>query len=171
MRPRALPAQLLVVTALAVAGCAEPTSPQQSDLAARQSPASREAIARAGAVPLRLETSPELRLDAPARAVLERDARRFAATLTAWLYGDRRRLDVEPLRPTTRGELAAGAPFIPADQRGTSAAQVARIEIALQTPTTGIVAVVIADGRTSYRLPATFERHGHGWRIVHLNTH
>jgi hypothetical protein len=171
MRPGALPTRVLLVTALVIAGCAEPAAPQQSDLAARQSPASREASARAGAVPLRLEAGPGLRLDAPARAALERGARRFAATLTAWLYGDRRRVDVEPLRPTTRGELAAHAPFIPADQRGTGAGQVAGIEIALQTPTTGIVAVMISDGRTSYRLAATFERHGTGWRIVHLNTH
>ena len=171
MRPTAVATRLLIVTALAVAGCAETDTRAPSVPPAQQSDASRDGRTSVGDVPLGLEISPEIEPDGRALAALKRDARRFAASLTVWLYGDRGRLEVEALAPETRQQLAEQPPFIPVDQRGTGAGHVARVDVALQTPTTGVVAVTIADSRTSYRVPATFERHGHGWRVVHLNTH
>jgi hypothetical protein len=34
-----------------------------------------------------------------------------------------------------------------------------------------VLAVTIRDSRTSYPIPASFERRAGRWQIVHLNTH
>ena len=100
-----------------------------------------------------------------------RAAQEFAVSLTRWLYGDRKRLEVEPLAPAAGRELAGSPPYIPPDQRGTGEGRVQLLELALQTERSGIVTVTINDLRTSYRIPAALELRGGRWQIVHLNNH
>jgi hypothetical protein len=121
--------------------------------------------------PVRLVATPGLNLGQTRRAEAVRAAQHFAASLTRWLYGDRERLDVEPLTAATRRELASAPPCIPPDQRGTDEGRVQLLELALQTERSGVVAVTINDLRTSYRIPAALELRSGRWQIVHLNTH
>jgi hypothetical protein len=97
-------------------------------------------------------------------------ARRFAVTLAAWLYGDRREIDVEPTRPGLRRQLATAPPYVPSDQIGTGDGQAALVEIHTQTPRSGVLIVTIFDRRTSYRIPATIEMRAGRWQIVRLNS-
>jgi hypothetical protein len=121
--------------------------------------------------PIRLSATPGLKLGRSRRAEALRTAQEFAVSLTRWLYGDRKRLEVEPLAPAAGRELAASPPYIPPDQRGTGEGRVQLLELALQTERSGIVTVTINDPRTSYRIPAALEQRGGSWQIVHLNTH
>jgi len=120
---------------------------------------------------VRLEATRGIELEPAAEAELEAAAQRFAVSLTRWLYGERGRLDVEPLAAPARRELESSPPYIPADQQGTGQGRVQALEVALQTPRSGIVTVTINDLRTSYRIPAGFEDRDGRWQIVHLNTH
>jgi hypothetical protein len=121
--------------------------------------------------PVRLVASPGLNLGRTQRAKAARAAEDFAVSLTRWLYGDRERLDVEPVAAAVRRELADTPPYIPPDQRGTDEGRVQLVELALQTERSGIVAVTINDLRTSYRIPAAIELRNGRWQIVQLNTH
>jgi hypothetical protein len=120
---------------------------------------------------VRLVASPGLNLGRTQRAKAARAAEELAVSLTRWLYGDRKRLEVEPLAPAAGRELAASPPYIPLDQRGTGEGRVQLLELALQTERSGIVTVTINDLRTSYRIPATLEQRGGRWQIVQLNSH
>lgn len=120
--------------------------------------------------PVRLQVAPGVRLTGTARAQLEAAARRFGLSLTRWLYGERKGLDVGPLASSAGRELAASPPYIPGDQRGTDQGRVQRLEVGLQTTRSGIVTVTINDLRTSYRIPAGFELRGGRWQIVHFNS-
>jgi hypothetical protein len=120
---------------------------------------------------VRLAATPGLKLGQSRRAGAMRAAQQFAVSLTRWLYGNRRRLEVDPLALAARRELASSPPYIPPDQRGTGEGQVRLLELALQTERSGIVTVTINDLRTSYRIPAALEQRGGFWQIVHLNTH
>jgi hypothetical protein len=121
--------------------------------------------------PARLATTPGLKLGPARRADAIRAARDFAVGVTRWLYGERERLDVEPLTPTARREMASAPPYIPPDQRGTGEGRVQLLELALQTKRSGVVTVTINDLRSSYRVPAWLELRGGRWQIVHLNIH
>jgi hypothetical protein len=119
----------------------------------------------------RLATRPGLKLGSARRADCIRAAQDFAVGVTRWLYGERERLDVGPLTPAARRELASAPPYIPPDQRGTGEGRVHLLELALQTERSGVVTVTINDVRTSYRVPAALELRDGRWQIVHLNTH
>jgi hypothetical protein len=121
--------------------------------------------------PVRLAATAGLRLVPTRRAEAVHAAQGFAVSLTRWLYGDRERLDVEPLTAAVRRELASSPPYIPPNQRGTGEGRVQRLELAPQTERSGIVTVTVNDLRTSYRIPAALELRGGRWQIVHLNTH
>jgi hypothetical protein len=121
--------------------------------------------------PVRLAATPGLQLGQTWRAEAERAVQRFAVSLTRWLYGERGRLEVEPVTAAVLHELAGSPPHIPSDQRGTGEGRVQLLELALQTKRSGIVTVTINDLRTSYRIPAALELRGGRWQIVHLNTH
>jgi hypothetical protein len=112
-----------------------------------------------------------VQLGSAQQVALNRAAHGFATSLTRWLYGPRLSLDVEPVALRLRRELAHTPPYIPSDQRGTQDGQAHHVEVALQTPTSGVLTVTIADSRTSYRIPASFERRNGRWQIVHLHTH
>jgi hypothetical protein len=120
---------------------------------------------------VRLATTPGLKLGPARRADAIRAAQDFAVGVTRWLYGEREPLDVEPLTPAARHELASAPPYIPPNQRGTGEGRVQLLELALQTERSGVVTVTINDLRTSYRVPAALELRGGRWQIVHLNTH
>jgi hypothetical protein len=120
---------------------------------------------------MRLEQAPGVELSSAQQLALSGAARRFATRLTRWLYGPRLSLDVEPVALRMRRELAHTAPYIPSDQRGTHDGQPYQVDVSLQTPTSGVLTVTVADSRTSYRIPASFERRDGRWQIVHLHTH
>jgi hypothetical protein len=130
-------------------------------------PSQHEAARR----PVRLTAAPGLDLSTARQADAVRAAQDFAVSLTRWLYGDRKRLDVEPVTAAVRHELGSSPPYIPADQRGTGQGRVQLLELAQQTEPSGVVTVTINDLRASYRIPAALELRGGRWQIVHLNTH
>jgi hypothetical protein len=177
------PALLAVAGALAASGgCADtgasdgsadrvgPTAPARTNNAQTTSATGRAQL-RVGRPAVRLVTRAGLKL-APARqADAVRAAQDFAVSLTRWLYGDRKRLDVEPVTAAVRHELGSSPPYIPADQRGTGEGRVQLLELAQQTELSGVVTVTINDLRASYRIPAALELRGGRWQIVPLNTH
>ena len=130
----------------------------------------REGARRAGP-PVRMELGAGARLDRDAQAELADAARRFAVNLMSWLYGDRRRLDVEPIAAELRRELAAAPPYIPPDQRGSGEGQAVAVQVSVQTFRSGVLVVTVRDSRTSYPIPAGFELRAGRWQVVHLNTH
>jgi hypothetical protein len=130
-------------------------------------PSQREAARRL----VRLTTAPGMNLSSARQADAIRGAEGFGVSLTRWLYGDRKRLDVEPVTVAARSELASAPPYIPLDQRGTGEGRVQLLELALQTGRSGIVTVTIKDVRTTYRISAALELRGGRWQIVHVNTH
>ena len=175
-------AVLLAILALGGGlGCAAGEQPSSrepdrpGEQSAERAPAPRWAPARpaspAPAPSVRLVATPGLRVARDERAALEAAARRFGLTLTRWLYGPRRRLDVAPLAPEVRQHLASDPPYIPDDQRASGEGHMQGIEVALQTTTSGVVTVVVTDLRTSYRVPANFERRDGSWQIVELRSH
>ncbi|MGI8944763.1 MAG: hypothetical protein ACR2GL_00805 [Thermoleophilaceae bacterium] len=120
---------------------------------------------------MRIEVAGGLRLDRRARAGLAVAARRFATTLAGWLYGERRRVDVEPIVPGLRRELARTPPYVPEGQIGSREGEATRVAVFVQTPRSGVLVVAIGDARTTYQVPAGFERRSGRWQVVHLNTH
>jgi hypothetical protein len=120
---------------------------------------------------VRLAVTPGLDLSTARQGDAIRAAQEFGVSLTRWLYGERDHVDVAPLTPAARRELASAPPYIPPDQRGTGEGRVQLLELALQTERSGIVTVTINDLRTSYWIPAAIELRGRCWQIVHLNTH
>jgi hypothetical protein len=169
---RPIPLLVALAIALAVAACDQPGEPDaQAPQASPQGQSSAAGPDRAPGQPVRLEHAPGVQLSSAQQVGLSRAARRFATSLTRWLYGPRRSLDVEPVAVRVRRELAHAPPYIPSDQRGTNDALAHHVDVALQTPTSGVLTVTVADSRTSYRIPASFERRNGRWQIVHLHTH
>jgi hypothetical protein len=168
--PHPRPVHLLVALAIApaVAGCDQPGQP---DAHAPQGQNSLAGTDRAPGQPVRLEQAPGVQLSSAQQVALGRAARRFSTSLTRWLYGPRLSLDVEPVAVRVRRELAHVPPYIPPDQRGTHDGHAHHVDVALQTVTSGVLTVTVADSRTSYRIPASFERRNGRWQIVHLHTH
>lgn len=104
------------------------------------------------------------------RAVMA--ARRFAVSLTAWLYGDRGRLEVEPVTERLSREIGRDPPAdIPADQRRSGEGRIRSIALALQTATSGALVVTVNDLRTDITLFAQIERVGGRWLITAFNDH
>ena len=169
---RPIPLLVALAFALAVAACDQPGEPDaQAPQASPQGQSSPAGTDRAPGQPVRLEHAPGVQLSSAQQVGVSRAARRFATSLTRWLYGPRRSLDVEPVAVRVRRELAHAPPYIPSDQRGTNYGLAHHVGFALQTPTSGVLTVTVADSRTSYRIPASFERRTGRWLIVHLHTH
>jgi hypothetical protein len=126
---------------------------------------------RAAGPRVRMELTAGALLGRSAQAELAAAARRFAVTLVGWLYGDRREINVEPIALLLRRELANAAPYVPRDQIGSGDGQAMRVQVFIQTSRSGVLVVTIRDRRTSYPIPASFERRVGRWRVVHLNTH
>jgi len=123
-------------------------------------------------VPIRFAATPGLQVAKGQRVQLEQAVRRFGLSLTRWLYAPRReRVRVEAIGPAVRRELASSSPYIPADQRGSQEGRVQGLEVALQSSASGVVTVVINDLRTSYRIPANFERRAGRWQVIELRNH
>jgi hypothetical protein len=110
-------------------------------------------------------------LDHAARAELVDATRRFAVTFARWLYGDRREVTVEGIAPDLVEDLASAPPYLPAEQIGSEAGRAVQIQVFMQTERSGVLVVSIRDARTSYPVPARFERRAGRWQIVHLNNH
>jgi hypothetical protein len=147
-----------------------PAAPARTNNAPTTSATGRAQL-QVGRPPVRLATTPGLKLGPARQADAVRAAQDFAVSLTRWLYGDRKRLDVEPLAAAVRRELGSSPPYIPADQRGTGEGRVQLLELAQQTELSGVVTVTINDLRAGYRISAALELRGGHWQIVHLNTH
>lgn len=160
------------VTALAAAPGCDRDQPQtrQSEegveTEARERTPSPHSVIRLG-----WAQAPAVAPDSGRRAEVEEMATRFGRGLVGWLYGNRNLVSVPKTTTALRRELAESPPFIPHDQLGTGEGRPVSIEIALQTNRSGVVTVVVADGRTSYRLPASFERRRGRWSVTHLNDH
>ena len=172
--PHPRPVSLLVALAIApaVAACDQRGQPDtQAPQAAAQGQDPAAGAGRAPWQPVRLERAPGVQLGSAQQVALSRAARRFATSLTRWLYGPRLSLDVKPVAIRVRRELAHTPPYIPSDQRGTHDGHAHHVDVALQTPTSGVLTVTVADSRTTYRIPASFERRNGRWQIVHLHTH
>jgi hypothetical protein len=170
--PRLAPLLVALALAPAVAACDQRGQPDT--MAPQPSAEGQSSAARADrgpSQPVRLEQAPGVQLSSAQHVALSRAARRFATSLTRWLYGPRLSLDVEPVALRLRRELANTPPYIPSHQRGTYDGQAHHVDVALQTPTSGVLSVTVADSRTSYRIPASFERRNGRWQIVHLHTH
>jgi hypothetical protein len=171
---------LLLAAALAAAGgCAsgqedqqraDRPRPDQPDRTRTHSGADGQSTTKAQApnLPVRFAATPGLAVSPAAKAQLLASAKRFAVSLTRWLYGDRDSLTVAGVTATVRRRLDTAPPFIPDDQRNTSQGRMQMLEVALQAARSGIVTVTINDLRTSYRVPANFERRGGRWLIVSL---
>jgi hypothetical protein len=176
-------ALLVVAAALAASGgCADTgasdrsaerrgaAAPARTDSGQTTSGTGRAQL-QVGRPPVRLATTPGQKLGPARQADAIRAAQDFAVSLTRWLYGERERLDVEPVTAAVRHELASSPPYIPPDQRGTGEGRVQLLELAQQSGRSGIVTVTINDLRTRYRIPAALELRGGRGQIVHLNTH
>ena len=168
---------LLLASALVgAAGCATGQEDQQRadrpgpDRTRTHSGAGRQSTSKAPTpnLPVRFVATPGIAVSPAAKAQLLASAKRFAVSLTRWLYGDRDRLTVAGVSARVRRGLHTQPPFIPDDQRNTGQGRVQTLEVALQTARSGIVTVTINDLRTSYRVPAGFERRGGRWLIVNL---
>jgi len=123
-------------------------------------------------------TGPQVRIELPrgawlassSRTQLAGAARQFATSLTCWLYGDRREIDVQPIGPEVRRQLTNAPPYVPPDQIGSSDGQAIDVRVFVQARRSGVLVVAIRDSRTTYTIAASFElRRGH-WEVVHLNT-
>jgi hypothetical protein len=121
--------------------------------------------------PVQMQLTAGLRLEPSTKAELASAARRFATSLADWLYGERRKADVEPTAPELRRELTSAPPYIPRDQIGSGEGKAVRVHVFAQTARSGVLVVTIRDSRTSYAIPAGFELRAGGWQVVHLNTH
>lgn len=114
-----------------------------------------------------LQVTPGLRTSASAISGAIASARRFALSLTAWLYGDRRRLRIEPLTADAARAVRREPPAsIPLDQRGIGQGRAEIVELALQTATSGVVTVTVNDLRVDLRIPADIRYIGGQWLIA-----
>lgn len=127
--------------------------------------------ARPAGPPVRMELAGSARLDRSAQTGLASSVRRFATTLVAWLYGDRREVDVEPVTARLTRELATAPPYIPPDQIGSVDGRALAVQVYVQTSRSGVLVVTVRDSRASYPIPASFELRASRWQVVHLNTH
>lgn len=119
----------------------------------------------------RIELAGIAPLDRSSEAELIAAARRFAISFVGWLYGRRREVDVAPITPELRTDLANAPPYVPAPQIGSGDGRAVRVQVFLQTARSGVLVVSIRDLRTRYPLPALFERRAGRWQVVRLNTH
>lgn len=175
-RPTRCVPVVLALAVIGLAGCDQAPSREAEQHSAQPNRPATEAERTARPVvaaqpPIRFERAAGVQLTDERQLELATAARRFAASLIRWLYGSRRFLDVKPVAANVRRELAHTPPYIPADQRGTHDGQPLRVDVVLQTDTSGVLAVTVADSRTRYRIPASFEHRGGRWQIVHLHTH
>ena len=168
----------LAAVGVAVTGCAQGEEGRESRAAERAPTAERQQAVPAGrprdqgAGPsLRMELAAGVRLDPSAQAELAEAARRFATTLAGWLYGDRREIDVEPIAWQLRRELASALPYVPPEQVGSGDGRAVQAQVFLQTSRSGVLVVTMRDSRTSYPIPASFERRAGRWQVIHLSTH
>jgi hypothetical protein len=118
---------------------------------------------------VRMEVAAGARLDTSERAQLASAARRFATSLAAWLYGDRDGVGVESIAPELRQGLENAPPYVPPDQIGSGNGLAVQVQVWVQTARSGVLAVTIRDSRTTYQVPASFERRAGRWQVVHLN--
>jgi hypothetical protein len=170
--PRLAPLLVALALAPAVAACDQRGQPDtQAPPASAQRQSSAAGADLAHRQPVQVEQAPGINISSAQQLALNRAARRFAISITRWLYGPRLSLEVEPVALRLRRELAHTPPYIPSHQRGTYDGQAHHVDVALQTPTSGVLTVTVADSRTSYRIPASFERRNGRWQIVHLHTH
>ncbi|MDQ3710290.1 MAG: hypothetical protein M3387_13475 [Actinomycetota bacterium] len=140
--------------------------------AAPGSPAPQsEGLIPTGAVPpVAVEVAPGVAVATPVRTAAVEATERFAATLTRWLYGDRQRLEVQPVTAQLQRQIDRRPPaYIPADQRNTDQGRIRDISLAIQTPTSGVVAVTVNDLRTDIYLFAQIELRDGRWVIVRFN--
>jgi hypothetical protein len=121
--------------------------------------------------PLAVELVAGELLERTARIELAVAARRFAITLAAWLYSDRRRMLVAPVVSEVREQLASEPPYVPRRQIGSGDGRAVRVQVFVQTRITAMLVVTVRDSRAIYPFPAVIERRARRWRIVRLNTH
>ena len=126
---------------------------------------------RGAGPPVRIQIAEDLRFEPSVQAELADAARRFATTIAGRLYGPRRAIDVEPVAPELRRELARAPPYVPEGQIGSGEGEAVRVEVFAQTARSGVLAVVLRDSRTNYPIRASFERRAGRWLIAHLNRH
>jgi hypothetical protein len=178
-RPLRLPAIAAAVafamTALAC-GIGASDDRRRGDPAAQRAPnAERQpAVARpatGAGLDVSMEAAADAGLDGSAQLELAVAARRFATTLVDWLYGERRTVDVAPITPAVRRELATAPPYVPDSQIGSGEGRATHVRVYLQTARSGVLVVAIRDARTDYPVAAGFELRAGDWRIVHLNSH
>lgn len=193
---RTAPLAILATVALALvaAGCgqgataaregaqparpAQRTAPAQSTESAPSEPGARRlqaprsdgVIPTGKAPPVAVEIASGVQVATPVRTAAVKASERFAVTLTRWLYGDRRRLEVEPITGQLAREIDRDPPaFIPDDQRNTDQGRIRDISLAIQTPRSGVVAVTVNDLRTDIYLFAQIELRDGRWVIVRFN--
>lgn len=171
-------ATLALAAGLGLAACSQDKEGRASGTAEsaptveRQQAAPADLKVAAGPGPrVRMELAAGARIDSADQAELAVSARGFAISLADWLYGDQLEFDVEPLAPQMRRKLASAPPYVPSDQIGSGDGQAVEVQVSVQTPRSGVLVVTIRDSRTSYPIPASFERRAGRWQIVHLNTH
>ncbi len=117
-----------------------------------------------------MEIAPGIQVATPVRDAAIEATERFAVTLTRWLYGDRGRLEVEPVTAELARELERDPPAsIPDDQRNTDQGRIRDISLAIQTERSGVVAVTVNDLRTDIHLFAQIELREGRWVIVRFN--
>ncbi len=189
-RSRTVALVVLVAVALAavVAGCdqdtaetreaAQRTTPAQSTETAPPAPGAQGSPAPqsgglipTGAVPpVAVEVAPGVQVATPLRTAALDATERFAVTLTRWLYGDRQRLEVEPVTAELAREIDRDPPAsIPDDQRNTDQGRIRDISLTIQTERSGVVAVTVNDLRTDIYLFAQIELRDGRWVIVRFN--
>ena len=194
IRTAPLPILAAVAMALVAAGCdqsttaareaAQPTTPTQrtapaqstetapSEPGARGShaPQSGGLIPTGKTPPVAVEIAPGVQVATPVRTAAVGATERFAVTLTRWLYGDRRRLEVEPITAQLAREIDRDPPAsIPDDQRNTDQGRIRDISLAIQTPRSGVIAVTVNDLRTDIYSFAQIELRDGRWVIVRFN--
>jgi hypothetical protein len=117
-----------------------------------------------------VEVAPGVEVATAVRTAAVEATERFAVSLTRWLYGDRQRLEVEPVTPELAREIDRDPPAsIPADQRNTDQGRIRDISLAIQTERSGVVAVTVNDLRTDIYLFAQIELRDGRWVIVRFN--
>ncbi|MCP9491808.1 MAG: hypothetical protein MSC31_18325 [Solirubrobacteraceae bacterium MAG38_C4-C5] len=188
-RVRAVPLGVLLVIALVpvVAGCDQGTADSreaaQRTTSAQGTPTAppdrgvRESVPESGGLipsgalpPVAVEVAPGVQVVTPVRTAAVEATERFAVTLTRWLYGDRRRLEVEPVTPELAREIDRDPPAsIPRDQRNTDQGRIRDISLAIQTERSGVVAVTVNDLRTDIHLFAQVELRDGRWVVVRFN--
>lgn len=183
------PLVVLVVVALApvVAGCeqgtantreaAQRTTPAQSTETAPPAPGAQGAAPQSGGLipsgavpPVAVEVAPGVQVATPLRTAAVEATERFAITLTRWLYGDRQRLEIQPVTAQLQRQIDRNPPAsIPQDQRNTDQGRIRDISLAIQTARSGVVAVTVNDLRTDIYLFAQIELRDGRWVIVRFN--